>query len=59
MLDNRNEYDLAGVLNDANARITFTQLFTVSPLLRHLCIKRLKLNLKQYKEDQFYTSHEH
>ncbi|KAG4088623.1 hypothetical protein H8356DRAFT_1336249 [Neocallimastix lanati (nom. inval.)] len=32
MLDNRNEYDLAGVLNDANARITFTQLFTINSI---------------------------
>ena len=44
MLKDTNEYDLFDSLNNTNARITFGQLFSVSPLLRRLCIKRLKLN---------------
>jgi len=44
MLDNRKEYDLFDALNNTNAGITFAQLFAVSPLLRRLCIKGLKLN---------------
>jgi len=50
MLDNKKEYDLFEALNNSNAEITFAQLFAVSPLLRRLCIKGLKLNPKDIRK---------
>jgi len=48
--DNKKEYDLFEALNNSNAGITFAQLFAVSPLLRRLCIKGLKLNPKDIRK---------
>jgi len=50
MLKDRKEYNLFDALNDANANISFAQLFTVSPTLRRLCIKGLKLNPNDIRE---------
>ena len=50
MLDDKKEYDLFEALNNSNAGITFAQLFAVSPLLRRLCIKGLKLNPKDIRK---------
>jgi len=44
MLKNNKEYNLYDALNNTNAGITFAQLFAVSPSLRKLCSKGLKLN---------------
>lgn len=44
MLKDNKEYNLFDALNNTNAGITFAQLFAVSPSLRKLCSKGLKLN---------------
>ena len=44
MLKDNKEYNLFDALNNTNAGITFAQLFNVSPSLRKLCSKGLKLN---------------
>jgi hypothetical protein len=44
MLKNNKEYNLYEALNNTNANISFAQLFAVSPSLRKLCSKGLKLN---------------
>ena len=44
MLKDNKEYNLYEALNNTNAGITFAQLFSVSPSLRKLCAKGLKLN---------------
>jgi len=44
MLKNNKEYNLFHALNNSNAGITFAQLFNVSPSLRKLYSKGLKLN---------------
>ncbi len=44
MLKDKKEYNLFEALNNTNAGISFAQLLTVSPSLRKLCMKGLKLN---------------
>ena len=51
----RKEYDLFEALNNSNAGITFAQLFAISPLLRRLCIKGLKLNTRDIRKIQCHS----
>jgi len=44
MLKNNKEYSLFEALNNTNAGISFAQLLSISPSLRKICMKGLKLN---------------
>jgi len=50
MLKDKKEYNLFEALNNANANISFAQLFAVSPSLRRLCSKGLKLNSEDIRD---------
>jgi len=49
MLKNNKEYNLFDALNNSNAGITFAQLFNVSPSIRKLYNKGLKLNINDVR----------